>query len=50
MTNKEDKRILCTEQQYLEQKIQFRQADFEGKTILIIPEWVLQAIKAGRIK
>jgi hypothetical protein len=44
-----DERILLTEQQYIEQNIQYRQSDFEGKTIIIVPEWVIEAMKSGRI-
>jgi len=47
---KKDERILFTEQQYLEQEIQYREDEYNGKTIMIIPEWILRDIKSGKIE
>lgn len=44
-----DDLILFTSTQYLKNNIQYKQEEFKGKEIVIIPDWVIQAIQAGRI-
>lgn len=48
IVNKIGDEMIVTEREYL--KIQRRQQVFAGRTIIVIPNWVVQCIKNGLIK